>query len=478
MRRLHEERGVALPVTISVLFMVAGLATVTARAAITSEHQSLRDRNVKAALAAANAGLEAALYRTNLMQPGSTQCAYNNPGNSTFQVGAVESDGWCREQSEDLGNGAGFTMRVSGAQWLHANGQTLSRRSIVSTGTANGVRRRLMLQVNAATGEPVFPNGYGGVSLDGLTLPNTVQVDGGVGSNGNIYLRNSAQVCGKVTAGPGKTVEVRNSAVICSGSDTTPATESFNLQPVDQGNAPTDNDNFRIGNPPATDSQDPCTDCSGIDWDPATRILRLRNNSTLTLGGGLYSFCGIEIENTAQLKVAVRPLGTGIRLFIDSPEQLRRSRHGVRDGPQLREHPQPEHRPDDLPADGRGQPDDRHAGRVRGHRLPAGPRDGRVRALLDDPHPRPRPPDRCDRVEGDRPPEQRADHLSRAHRRHHHRQPPAPVQARALHRMHGDADRGRAGLGVLNLETQHPSSLLRVKPVMWNDSQYDQGHGR
>ncbi len=310
----------ALPVTISVLFMMAGLATVTARAAITSEHQSLRDRNVKAALAAASAGLEAALYRTNLMQPGSTQCAYNNLGDGTFQVGALESDGWCREQGEDLGEGASFSMRISGAQWLHANGQALSRRSIVSAGTANGVRRRLMLQMNAATGEPVFPNGYAGVSLDGLTLPNSAEITGGVGSNGNIYLRNSAQVCGKVTPGPGKAVEVRNSAGICAGSTTTPATESFNLQPVDQGNAPTENDNFRIGNPPATDSQDPCTDCAGIEWDPATRILGLRNNSTLTLGGGLYSFCGIEIENTAQLKVAARPLGTGIRLFIDAPE--------------------------------------------------------------------------------------------------------------------------------------------------------------
>jgi len=182
------------------------------------------------------------------------------------------------------------------------------------------VRRRLMLKANAATGEPIFANGYAAVSLDPVTLSNSAQVVGGIGSNGNVYLRNSAQVCGKVTPGPGKDVEVRNSAVICGGSDTTPATESFNLQPVDQGNAPTENDNFRIGSPPATDSQDPCTDCSGIEWDPATRILRLRNNSTLTLGGGLYSFCGIEIENTAQLKIAVRPLGTGIRLFIDSPE--------------------------------------------------------------------------------------------------------------------------------------------------------------
>jgi hypothetical protein len=49
-------------------------------------------------------------------------------------------------------------------------------------------------------------------------------------------------------------------------------------------------------------------------------MLSLRNNSTLTLGGGVYSFCGIEIENTAQLKIPVRPLGTGIRIFVDSPE--------------------------------------------------------------------------------------------------------------------------------------------------------------
>jgi hypothetical protein len=122
------------------------------------------------------------------------------------------------------------------------------------------------------------------------------------------------------TPGPGKSLELRNTATVCTGSDTTPAQESFNLQPVDQGNAPTENDNSRIGNPPATDSLDPCTDCTGVEWNPSTRILRLRNNSTLTLGGGVYSFCGIDIDNTAQLKIAVRPLGTGIRIFVDSPE--------------------------------------------------------------------------------------------------------------------------------------------------------------
>jgi hypothetical protein len=317
---MRNERGIALPASLAVLFMVAGLATVTARAAITSDHQSLRDRNVKQALQAANAGLAAAMYRTNLMQPGSVQCAYKNPSNGALAVGALQGDGWCQTQVEELGEGASYSMRVSGAQALHANGQALSRRTAVSTGIVNGVRRRLRLQMNAATGEPVFPEGYALVSLNGLTLPNSVRINGGVGSNGNILLRNSAYACGDLTPGPGKSVSVNNPATICAEADTTPATESFNLQPVDQGTAPTDNDNARIGNPPATSSPDPCTDCANIEWDPGTRMLRLHQNSTLTLGGGLYSFCGIEIENTAQLKIPVRPLGTGIRLFIDSPE--------------------------------------------------------------------------------------------------------------------------------------------------------------
>jgi hypothetical protein len=318
--RLRDEGGIALPVTISVMFMIAGLATVTARAAISSDHQSLRDRNVKQAFQAANAGVEAVMYRTNLMQPGSLQCALKNPANGALHVTALEGDGWCAAQSEDLGSGEAYTVRVSGGSALHVNGQSLVQRRIVSVGTANGVKRRVLLRTNAATGEPVFPQGYAGVSLDGLNLPNSVQVTGGVGSNGDIYLRNSAHVCGTVTPGPGKEVVIRNSATVCGGSSTTPAQQSFNLQPVDQGDAPIDNDNARIGDPPQPTSLDPCTDCDGIDWDPSTRVLRLRNNSTLTLGGSLYSFCSIEIENTAQLKIPVRPLGTGIRIFVDSPD--------------------------------------------------------------------------------------------------------------------------------------------------------------
>jgi hypothetical protein len=205
-------------------------------------------------------------------------------------------------------------MRVSGAIPLHVDGQALTQRTIVSTGIVNGVRRRLMLKANAATGEPIFPGGYAAISLDPVTLNNSAQVTGGLGSNGNIYLRNSARVCGSATPGPGKLVEIRNSATVACGGVTTPAQESFNLQPVDQGTAPVVNDNARISGPTHLD---PCTDCASMSWNPATRVLRLQNSSTLTLGGSVYSFCRLEIQNSAQLKVAV---GARVRIYMDAPE--------------------------------------------------------------------------------------------------------------------------------------------------------------
>ena len=310
----RDQRGIAVPASLAVLIVVAGLATVTARAAIGGETQSLRDRHVKMALAAANAGLSAAMYRTNLMQPASVQCVIESTTTGAFVLSVLEADGWCREQTEDLGEGASYSMRVSGAVPLHVDGQALTQRTIVSTGIVNGVRRRLMLKANAATGEPIFPGGYAAISLDPVTLSNSAQLTGGIGSNGNIYLRNSAQVCGNATPGPGKVVEIRNSATITCAGNTIPAQESFNLQPVDQGTAPTVNDNVRISGPLRLD---PCTDCGSVSWNPATRVLRLQNSATLTLGGSIYSFCRLEIQNSAQLKIAS---GAGVRVYMDAPE--------------------------------------------------------------------------------------------------------------------------------------------------------------
>jgi hypothetical protein len=314
----REERAVALPVAIAILFMVWGLATVALRGALTSEHQSQRDREVKRALQAANAGIDALLYRYNLLQPGSTQCVTLSSGSMT--ISSVQSDGWCAPQSEDLGDGATYTARASAATAIHPNGQALVQREVVSTGFSHGVLRRIMSRVTAATGEPIFPGGYAGVSLSALEVGNNVDVAGGLGTNGNITLKNFAQVCGDATPGPGKSLNIQNNAEVCGGYSISPAQTAFNLQPVDQGNAPTENDNSRIGDPPASTSPDPCASCSNITWSPSTRTLSLRNNATLTLGGSVYSLCRLDLDNTAQLKIAARASGTAVRIYMDSPE--------------------------------------------------------------------------------------------------------------------------------------------------------------
>jgi hypothetical protein len=61
---------------------------------------------------------------------------------------------------------------------------------------------------------------------------------------------------------------------------------------------------------------DPCT--GSVGWDPATRVLSLSNNATLTLTGHTYSFCRIQLRNFSKLLVATRP--SPLRVFIDSPE--------------------------------------------------------------------------------------------------------------------------------------------------------------
>ena len=106
-RRLSSESGVAIPVALAVLFVTAGLATVTARAAIVSSHQSFRNTNVKRAVQAAGAGIRVVMYQMNLMQPAGDQCVHKGAGGALTN-GAVQGDGWCAPQTEDLGDNGGL----------------------------------------------------------------------------------------------------------------------------------------------------------------------------------------------------------------------------------------------------------------------------------------------------------------------------------------------------------------------------------
>lgn len=317
-----QESGVALPVALGVLMVVGGLATVAARASIVASGQSFRDINVKRAVQAAYAGVQALRYQTNLMQPRVTECVAKDTATGALTNVPVQADGWCEPQIEELGDNAGYTAKITSSTALTANGQLLAQRRIVSTGTANGVKRRIAQTINAATGAPLFAPGYAAISLSSVDIGSTVQIAGGLGSNGNVTLRNSAQVCGPATPGPGKALSLFNSASVCGGFSTTPAQQDFQLQPVDLSDTAEVNDDARVtaaitavGSP-----ADVCTSCDQIDWDPVARSLVMNNDSTLTLSGNVYSFCRLEMNNSSQLIVSVRDPDTPLKIYIDTPE--------------------------------------------------------------------------------------------------------------------------------------------------------------
>jgi hypothetical protein len=84
------------------------------------------------------------------------------------------------------------------------------------------------------------------------------------------------------------------------------------LPPVNQGDAPTNNDNGRFF---AEDFRS--GKASDVTWDPATRTLNMRSNSSLTLGGSVYSFCRLTMSSNTAIYVAP---GSKVKIYFDSPE--------------------------------------------------------------------------------------------------------------------------------------------------------------
>ena len=278
-RRLTDERGVALPVALAVLFTVAGLATVAARAAIVSNNQSFRDNNAKRAVQGANAGLQAAVYQTNLLQPSSTQCVHKAASNGALSNGALQADTWCQPQTEDLGDGATYTFQVSSpATVTTSTGLSVDQRKVVSYGTVNGVRRRAVVTINAGRGSPIFPPGYAVAVRESINMKNNANISGHLGSNGSITVKNNLDICGNVTPGPGKTASIGQNFTQCPGYNTTPAAEPFDLQPIDISKA-TPNDNVRLTNMKAGSGspQDTCSTCNKITWSSSTKVLTIEN---------------------------------------------------------------------------------------------------------------------------------------------------------------------------------------------------------
>lgn len=304
-----EERGVAMVVAIGVVMVLLTLTALVAQGSVDLSRTSNEDRNAKRAFQAAEAGLQIATYRLNKLAPLDGQCITNLP---------ILANG-C-EATESLGNGASWSYHMTKVLTLGDNAScagfpiqydpsdsslTLAPRCITATGTVNGVSRRVQARIVLFKGQPIFPLG-GIICLESCQAGNTMTVtSGAIGANGAVNVGNSSTVAGGFKLGPNATLSQGNSGQLVTRRDNTEG--PWVLTAVDIGNTATTNNNgnwtFGTG--------------STYTWNAATRQLDM-TKGTLTLKGGTYNFCSIDIGNNATIAVAQ---GAKAVIYIDSPSR-------------------------------------------------------------------------------------------------------------------------------------------------------------
>jgi hypothetical protein len=316
----RNESGMAVATALmamTVAFSFAGAAVVYSA---NTQRGTSRDSGSKQAIAAADAGANIALMRQNQY---SKSISTTNPcigvSGSLLVVTKAEADGWCPSVSGTIGS-ATYTYRVGPSTTACA----VSTSCIVSTGTANGVKRREEVTLGTSTVGGILSKA-GLIGQEDITLENNVDVRVGVGTNGNISLTNSASICGDIRTGVGKKLTFENSASQCSGyikyqgNETLPPVSSF--IPT---NISTSNSNYRLakcvtGTSPTGCQSDSYTKSweTSTPWNASLRKIEPAQNSTLTLSGGDYFICRLVLGNNSHLIMGATAT---VRIFFDTPE--------------------------------------------------------------------------------------------------------------------------------------------------------------
>jgi hypothetical protein len=319
----RNESGMAVATALmamTVAFSFAGAAVVYS---VNTQHGTVRDHNSKEAIAAADAGANVALMRMNQF---SKAVSTANPciglSGSLLVVTKAEADGWCPQLTGTVGNST-YSYRVGPT----AAACTVSTACVVSVGSANGVSRRVAVMLGTSSVGGAFSRA-GVLGQDDITLENNADIRVGVGTNGNIKLSNSASICGDIRRGVGKKLTFENSASQCSGyvktegNETLPSVSSFMPSSI-----ATENSNYRLllctqetpSKFPTGCQSDSYTKSWGstTPWNATTRTIEPAQNSTLTLTGGDYFICRLNLGNNSHLIMGATAT---VRIFFDTPE--------------------------------------------------------------------------------------------------------------------------------------------------------------
>jgi Tfp pilus assembly protein PilX len=310
----RSEAGFMLPAVVMVLLIGILLAGAVIAEGISANHASRRDSGSKRALQAAQAAVQVALWRTNTFTDAtssltySTTCPIEVNGTYSFvPVQVVAGRNWCPVQSLQLAAGETAAYRTSSIADTNFDGlKTTLDREIVATGTADGVTRRLMVRVSAFDINPLFGD-YVVASKNDLNLGNSASVAGNTRSDGNINLTNSARICGNATPGIGDVVTIAQTASICPGFSTAPATTPMFMPDVDMTSVRTTNDDGAIS-------------LLTLGWSATTKQLNM-SGSIATLVGNTFLFCSLTMTGNSTLTFTPLDPTKPIRVYIEDPSR-------------------------------------------------------------------------------------------------------------------------------------------------------------
>ena len=337
-RRLAAERGFVLIAAIAVLSILLVLTTAAVAVSVDSSTSTTRDGNSKAALAAAEAGLQVASYRLKAIKPGPTECITGT--GTTSPTIPTSKPIYCvgPEEKTLLGNNAEFqywTSKVlaSGENCAGAKSGT-EERCITSEGKVNGASQRLQTLGKTPSEESLFTvkgvEGLNHVLISGsVKIPALVTSNGEIVGTGSSNFEQGYEICapgGKFTPAAGS--ERLSSGVKIHGENPGPTigyekTRSSTACPF---KAP-----IPSGHPTAASNEDSRIGVSDKlegtkhKWNEKTYEFEMKGGSenTLTLGEAgrttRYFFCSFKLPSgSPKFKIAS---GAKVEMFIGSPEE-------------------------------------------------------------------------------------------------------------------------------------------------------------
>jgi hypothetical protein len=314
-----SEQGMALPFALFATIATMALAGAAVMSSIDVQQGSHRDSNAKSAIAAADAGAGVAMMRLNryadsLTNASNQNCIGVSAEGTLVLTGAT--NGWCPAITGTVG-GSTYSYRVSAM----VAGATMS---IVSTGTAGGVGRRVDVTLGAESVGKILKE-EGLVGEAGIKIPGNPHVRVNIGTNGNIETEGQSwEICGSARHGVGGEGPSEEE-LSCEGEE---EEENISLPPVSSFIPPdikTENSNSRLMRCVAPEPEECEKDpyqygkrTATHPFDSERRSITLSGNDTLTLGGEKpYWLCQLTLSGSSHLIMGDT---AHVAIYFDTPE--------------------------------------------------------------------------------------------------------------------------------------------------------------